>query len=298
MLLEAKRKLILYDLNLKYPIENWTVEGQTNWLINKKMNAFEFQYKNSSERIFIIDYKDDLLSLICYKMLKNIQAICQFKFQIYILGKTFNTKKYLGKDKKISHLRTNILQKKKQCVVVQPVNPLYNVIDNRKRFKNFLCPTWKPLIDFTPEQIQTSQIFYHIGYLKKDKIQFNNEKIISFMKFLNGENDEWSKDYFLLYVNNLALVKLTGKIEEDQELLRKIEDYKGLVFYYYEEEKPQLLSDVNFLFSLQNWTNLPQGDSINNYTIPSYLKQEYGFHIDFFGNWEYDKRKYEILGEI
>jgi len=73
MLVEAKRKLVLYDLNLKYyPNKNWSIEEQTNWLINRKMNNFEFQFQNCSERIFIIDYKDDLLSLICYKILKNI----------------------------------------------------------------------------------------------------------------------------------------------------------------------------------------------------------------------------------
>jgi len=40
------------------------------------------------------------------------------------------------------------------------------------------------------------------------------------VKFLNGKNNEWGDNYFLLHINNLALIKLTGKIEEDQELLR------------------------------------------------------------------------------
>ena len=38
------------------------------------------QNENSANKIFVLDYKDDLISLICYRMLKNLQQVCPFKF--------------------------------------------------------------------------------------------------------------------------------------------------------------------------------------------------------------------------
>ena len=49
-----------------------------DWFIKK--------YENASDKLFILDYKDDLISVICYRMLKNLQNVSPFKFNIASLS--------------------------------------------------------------------------------------------------------------------------------------------------------------------------------------------------------------------
>ena len=299
-MLEAQRKIMMFDLNLEYQ-GNWpSVDAQTNWLINRRMNEFEYLFANALERIFILDYKDDLLSLICYRMLKNLQSICKFDFQIFLTGKARHTKKYVKKEKRISSFKLARLVKNNQCVIVQPVNPLYNVMGLKQNYKDFPCKLWTPIAMFTPEQLKTAQIFYHIGYLKKDKVQLDSKEIEAFNSFLTGENNEWCKDYTFKYTHNIGIVKLTGKVEEDSGLLSNVEDYDGLVFYFYEgEEEPLILRQSEFSLYVKNKANIPTDDNINNMDVPYYIYHYFATpRIDFFGDWDYDNRKYELLGEI
>lgn len=299
-MLEAQRKILMYDLNLEYPIPGFSLEAQTNWLINRRMNEFEYLYKDMPERIFILDYKDDLLSLICYRMLKNLQSICKFNFQILIMGKTKRTRQYIKNEKKIHpFFAKKYWKEKNNCVIVQPVNPLYNVLGMEKVFNDFPCKTWTPLTCFTPEQLKASQIFYHIGYIKKDKIQLNSAEIEAFNNFLNGMNNEWCKGLNFKYEKNIAAVKLTNNIEKDSALLSEIESYDGLVFYFYDEQFPQILSAPEFSTYVSNKANIPGDNNINNMEIPYYIYHNFSScRIDFYGDWEYDNKKYEMLGEI
>lgn len=284
-MIDTSQKIQMFNMGLEYPIKNFNLETYTNYLINQKMNEFVKEFEQDSNKIFVLDYKDDLLSLICYRILKNLQTVSPFKFQLVLYGKSKNTKKDIQKEKKICIFRLNKLLKNKNTIIIQPFNPLYQVAKTGISFKEFDCKIWRPLEKFTPDQIKQTQIFYHLGYYPKDKIQIDQNPIIQqFSRFCNGEKsliDFSEKEYY----NKIALIKLTGKNEEDHIILNQVEDFDGLIFYFYNEEYPQLL-DSEFALFLKNKANVPGFSNVNECDIPIGLIRAYGVEPVYFGSWE------------
>jgi hypothetical protein len=247
--------------------------------------------QDNKEKIFVIDYKDDVLSLICYKLIKNLQSVCSFKFKIYLYGKTFNTKKDLvKKEKKIFSFRLKKEIKNDNVILISPYNPIYEVLKSNVQFNNFNCPIYKPFQFFTVQQIEQTQIFYHIGYYKKDLLQINsnNTLLLEYKKFCEQSKsliDFFNKNYY----NDIILLKLTGNNEEDEVLLNQVEDYDGLIFYYYNNIYPQLL-DSNFSYFLKNKTNVPSEYNVNNADIPIKIIREFGSYPQFIGSWKENEK--------
>lgn len=281
----------LYNMNLEYPIQNLSLESHTNYLINQQMNYFIKEFKDDFSKLFVIDYKDDLLSLICYRIIKNLQEVSPFKFNIAIYGRTFRTKKLLvKKEKRISNWKLNKLIKNNQVVIISPINPVYKVVNTGIEFNNFNCPIWKPLNRFIPDQLKTAQVFFNIGYLPKDRIQLDkNLEIKEFNKLCNRTNNLFEIPNNIKYNKDITLIKLTGNNNIDQELLNRIEDVDGLIFYFYESEFcPMLYSD--FSIYIKNKVNIPFENNTNEYDIPIELIKR-GCYPNFIGDWSIDEKK-------
>lgn len=275
----------LYNMNLEYAIPNFNLEQHTNYLINQQMNYFVKEFEQDQNKLFVLDYKDDLLSVICYRIIKNLQEVSPFKFNIAICGKRTNTKKLLVKgEKRITNWGLERKIKKNQVVIISPFNPLYEVANTGIKFNNFNCTIWKPLSRFIPEQIKTAQVFYNIGYLPKDKIQIDrNADIMEFNSFCNRTQNFLEIPNNLKYNKDITLVKLTGDNVIDQDLLSQVEDFDGLVFYFYTcDYCPMLSSDYNIY--VKNKANMPFDSNTNIDHIPLELIRR-GCYPTFIGNW-------------
>lgn len=293
-MIDTEQKIQMFNMDMEYPVKNFSLEAYTNYLVNQKMNEFVKQFENSANKIFVLDYKDDLISLICYRMLKNLQQVCPFKFQLVLYGKVKYTKKdIVKKEKKIFSFRLKKLIKSNNTIIIQPFNPLYEVAKTGIEFKEFGCPIWKPLEKFTPDQLRQVQIFYQLGYYPKDKIQLDRNPVIQqFSRFCNGDKCliDFSKKE---YQNNIALVKLTGEIEEDTIILNAVEDFDGLIFYFYTDKYPQIL-DSEFSFYLKNKANIPDESNINNCDMPIAILRSHDIQSIYFGEWSSaEKLKYK-----
>ena len=178
-MIDINQVVQMFNSNLDFPIKNTSQEIYTNQLINKQMNYLSKIIQDNKEKIVVIDYKDDVLSLICYRLIKNLQNICSSKFKIYLYGKTFNTKKDLvKKEKKIFSFKLKKEIKNNNVILISPYNPIYEVLNSNTHFNKFGCPIYKPFQYFTIQQIEQTQIFYHIGYYKKDLLQINSNNTL------------------------------------------------------------------------------------------------------------------------
>lgn len=288
-------KICQFNLNLNYPMEYFPIstEDYTNWLINKKMNEFEQAFSKTNYKYFIIDYKDDLLSLICYRILKNLQSVCSFNFEILIYGKIWNTRKYIPKPRnQISKSKFNKLMKMQDlCVIVQGTNLLYNVVNSKTTYNDFPCPIWKPINNFIPKQIETLQIFYHIGYLKKDEIQFSDERIKNFNSFCSEENLSYSFPIPDKYTKKtIGVVNICGEKDIDLETLRKVEDFDGLLFYFTEINPGDTVLKSEYSLYVKNKANIPGKYNVNNWEPVHELKDKI-MYIEFFGYWSDEEKR-------
>lgn len=292
----VKMKSQMFCLDLDYPIKNMSLETQTNLLVNKVMNDFVKLYEKENIKNVIIDFKDDLLSVICYRLIKNIQTVSPFKFNIYIRGKRNNSKDYLSKeDKRIFAIKYNKMIEQDDTVLITPFNPLYQVVNSRKRFNKIGLNIFAPLKSFTPMEIEQIQIFYHIGYFKKDSIKLNSKIVKDFSSLCRGEKEYIPKiDFFgKYYYNDIIVVKLCGDNTIDEPLLNKIEGVSELVFYFGKSE----LLNSNFVFSLKHKYNLPYYNNLNNWEIVKEFIKKYNTNILYFGDWS-DNEKLKLEGVI
>lgn len=294
-MITTQHKIEMFNLNLDYPIDNLSIENQTNLLINKKMNEINCLIEKNKDKVIVLDYKDDLISLICYRMLKNVQSICNFP--LFITGKRNRTKEYIKKEKRIGKIKLNNFLKKNQCIIIQPFNPIYKVADIKVIFKEFTCNTFYPVETFTPEEFKTAQIFYHIGYIKKDPIQLNSNIIEDFNNFCCYKDNNFCKAAAPRINTKIDMVWLTGIIEKDCQILQEVENSENLVFYFYNKDiiyPIKLISE--FSQYVQNKANIPNETNINNYIMVDELFEKYITEEQFnwIGNWP-DEVKRRII---
>lgn len=283
-------KIIMYNLNLDYKIKELSLENQTNMLINRQMNEFVKLYSGDTEKTFIIDYKDDLISLICYRIVKNIQTVSGIKFNLLLSGKTRKTRKFIDKkEKRIPSFLVKSKMKKSNVFLISPINPIYKVLNEKTVFKKFNCKVWKPMESFTPNEVLLSQVFYHIGYLKNEHIFEKKKKEVEiFQELCDGQvpfEEEVSLlnlEKFTIYNKDISLVKLTNDDVVNERLLNEIEDFEGLIFYYW-EKRPEILTSFENFIKIK--ANVSEYFNVNQYTVPAQLIRDYHCKPFFYGNW-------------
>jgi hypothetical protein len=203
------------------------------------------------------------------------------------MGKTHKTKQFLQKEKRIYKWRLKKYLKSNSCVIIQGFNPLYNkVLNTNIVFNDFDCPIWRPVENYTPFVFETAQVFYHIDYIPHDIIfgPDNYEGMMSFDKWCRGiENFYYPcfEDYEKTY--QIAMVKLTNNLDEDMKLLNEVENFDGIIFYYYDGEMPTLLKSEYNLF-LKNSCNMPGYNNINS-RMGLDISESYKVRYNFFGDW-------------
>lgn len=228
------------------------------------MNFFMFNYgKYLNNYYFILDYQDDLPSVILYKLFKNLQSVKNFKFSIF--GKTKNTKKYLvKKEKKIT--KRLIKKTDEKIVLITTDNPLYDVL-NINRISNKIKiedgdEMIKPLYRMIPEEIRKTQEFYNIGYIKNDKFCNTSFKLFTQDDLLHSLSlsNKYNEKFYCIY--------LTEDNNKNAELLKQIEDKKEIILYFYEDNRPDILNS-QFTRYLKYKSNLPYEHyhNINNYEL-------------------------------
>lgn len=273
-------KIKQYNLNLDYPyVDNVLV--QTNNLINSIVNEFLNCYiDNKKINTFIIEYQDDLISIICYRMLKSLLNVANFN--LLICGKHHKTKKLLDKKQKfISKHKMKKLHDKNNALIISVFNPLYNVVESQKNFDNFLNK-WQPMKSFTPIEIEQAQIFYHIGYIKNDI--YNDDRVKSFSDWTLAQDKDKFFGYDPTFVSSnynndkIHLIKLTNNLENNSKVLNEVEKEDGLFFYSlnvepdHKEIVKQQLSE--FAYYLKNKSNAYghfNGDDVDIISIASAL---------------------------
>lgn len=296
MMKPSQFKVCQFQMDLNYPMSYhpMAIEEYTNWLVNKRMNDFNQLFCQSGYKFFVLDYKDDLISLICYRMLKNLQSACSFDFDVLIYGKVWDTRQYIQKkQKRISKWKLNQMIQKDECVIVQGSNLLYNVVKSKITYKDFPCPTWCPIWDFTPKQIETLQIFYHIGYLKKDKIQFNNKEVIAFNDFCAGNSLSFDFPEKIEYnKGHIGVLKLTGDKDKDTSLLQSVENYPALLFYFTPCDAYDTILKSEYSLFVEFKANIPDKYNVNNYLIPKEIQESYpSVAIDYLGDWTDEEKE-------
>lgn len=284
-------KLLHYSLNLDYSQNEISKENQANLLINHLMNEFAFKFqKDFKDKQFVLEFQNDTFSLIAYNILKNIQSV--FDFSLLIYGKHAILKSYLkthnkkNKEKFIGNFTFNKLKKQNKMILISCYNPIYQVANSAKSFKEFKT-TFNLLESFTPDELQIAKDFYSIPSSRADDIYFKNLIATAFNVFCNGkERDDFCwRNFKIKTPKEIYIIKLEGDNKKDNELVNEVVDTDGLIFYECEKEikdYPILLSEYQYY--LKNKSNIPGYWNINTYSIPKTLMKENNIKIDFVGN--------------
>ena len=219
-------KLKHYNLNLFYPREKDNISAETNLLIQHLFNHFSNLIKNY--QYFILEYHDDIISSICYRLLKAFSVYNEIN--IFIYGKKKKTKKFLAKkQKRISFYKVKKLLKNKKTLYISPFNPLYEVTKSKEKFKHFDTDIWYPMKQFTYDNLLIAREFYHIGYLKNDLIE--NELCKDFNNWCTNQKNFYTEswvDYSELvpaqdnFNNLIYFLELCDDLEKNNKLLQKM----------------------------------------------------------------------------
>lgn len=252
-------KMLHFKLNMYYPINN--IEAETNFYLEKVINDFIIKYQNSTNKIFILEYKDDIISLINYKILQVISAI--MPIDIKLLGKIKNTKKFFKKSKiKCIPERKFIKYISDDMIFLSGFNPIYKVIKPNIDFKQ-LDNSYNLIEKFTPMQLATIAKFYNIDYNNFDIVCAYAQQFNLWCNDCTAWNDTEILKYFyndISFIENfpkLSIVNLTSNINDNMILLNQIENTNNLVLYNFpDDNKDQVIEQLKqFSFFINNNSN-------------------------------------------
>lgn len=286
-------KLLHFNLNLDYQQNGLSKENQVNQLINKIINKIIIDFKDENNKYFVLDYKDDTISLIAYNILKQVQNFSSNPILIY--GKEKNELKKFLKDKKekfISNFTFNKLLKKNKLILFTCDNPIYKVNKVDICFKE--NSNYNFMKDFTIEEIQIAKTFYSIQDIEKDTKLFSSSAAQAYDSICRGKvNDsfDWRQFKFNL-PDTINIINLTGDNKEDSRLINEVIDKNEIIMYNISSdfESYQILSS-EFQFFLKNKSNIPTYWNINAYEIVHDLKlKNPNLNFNFIGDFTNEER--------
>lgn len=290
-------KLLHFNLNLNYKQKNITIENQTNQLINFICNDFVNKFQNDLKNKYVIlEFQNDTISLLGYKILKVIQVIVPFQLLIYgkdkVLKQDMKTKdkKKRVKEKRIYTHTLKKLIKNDKAIFVSCYNPIYQVTEQEKTFKEMDC--YYLLKDFIPEELKIAFQFYGI-----EEKEPSDSRAEVFQSFCDGiENSGF--DLFLLNeikaykkeIREINIVKLTGDNEKDNELLVNVADKDEPIFYHCEENKDYPILFSEYQYYLKNKSNIYGYWNENTHDIAKQFQKQFKCKVNFYGDFA-DKEK-------
>lgn len=293
---QKQSKIQHFNLNLDYLPLNLSVELQTNNIINDKINSIMRKYSTHfREKIFILEYNDDLISVIAYNILSRISDISDLQFNIF--GKAKRTKSYIFKKDKKKFISLRKIRKiKDRCIFVSVLNPIYNVIPQNKNFKNLgaslAIDTIKLMENFTPQEMFEAQKFYGIGYIN-DGLYYKNISLNGYIKWIESPGRCVMPP--ALHVNdtikNVYLVWLDENTENNVSVLQDVEQVDDVVMYFIKDgvDLSRMLEPYSKWVKMKS--NIPSEEylNMNNYELAIALCRDY--NPIFKGNWETRKRE-------
>ena len=131
-----EKKIKHYNLNL-FCTKDEGITKETNWLIQNTLIEFTKENENYfKDHIIVLEYQDDIISSICYRMLLAYANFYDIK--IFLYGKKRKTKELLSKETKfISYFKLKKKIKQDKVIFISVYNPIYQVVKSNKTFKNF-----------------------------------------------------------------------------------------------------------------------------------------------------------------
>ena len=305
MYYNAKSKLIHYALNCDSLFPNYPIEASTNTYVSIIINKFLRDYgKFFKTHSFVYEYRDDIYSLIGYRILRGISELSDFSFSLY--GKPQKTRKYIMKSQRIISKRDFSKILHKSTILISSYNPIYDVL-NLDGVSNEFIGEYSPVRFFTPNEIETLRKFYgdptfSHDYFKKDRIE-----LTGFQNWVDNPLNYsvppvLKRKYEDIPNIPISLVWIDSDNGEEElkkncNTLNEVEQSDGLIFYYFtahesdENEKvtniPSILLDLNYHIAVAQRTNTPNENfgNLNQYRIPVELISEQHMPYQFYGDW-------------
>ena len=150
---------IINYFNLNCPVYNDEVKN-TDLVISKVIGQFLFEYSAKVRQgyTFIVNYDNDIYSLLAFALIKNCISVVKGNIDIRYMGtlKTEIEKEYFKGIKPIGFKKAS---KMKKAVLITGFNPICNVKHQEYLSKHFI-DIFNPLEHYTPENIRINQNFY------------------------------------------------------------------------------------------------------------------------------------------
>ncbi len=295
--MNATLKAIHYNLNLQFPNKVQDNATQTNVYIEYLMNKFIADYKDTfREKIFVLEYQDDLLSLITLRLLRNIKTVLDIDLRIY--GRKVKTKKYFSKEDSFLKKKQfkKYLSQPENKVFISCYNPYYKVVGIKREFNDFSkLENLNLVVSFTPQMINEASNFYFLKDFRDKELEGKEELYDRYRNICAGNKENLKFD-IPQTIDTVRLVRLTDDEQTNIDVLSKIHSYNQPFFYFY--DIPLALSENNMLaydFSLENKTNTiaPEYGNVNNPILAAGIIKKYKPYICYDGKWT-DKQKKEI----
>lgn len=163
-------------------------DQNTDYSVAKTIRSFIEKYKSEIKQryTFIINYQNDIFSLLAYKIIKSSSSVVGKDFDIRYCGelKTPREKEYFKNERPIGLKKA---KKLKKAILITGFHPICNVISLNYLSKNFI-EIYNPLEHFTPHSLNILQEYY--TNKEKDK-----EIIIKDLGYRNEKEKFWF-DYF------------------------------------------------------------------------------------------------------
>lgn len=277
MQVKAQSKLAHFECDVDYPIKDFRLDNQTNKLINDIINDIIFKYQKG-KYTFVLEYRDDLISVIAYKILNTLSSISNFDFYLY--GSSKRTRNYLksiksGKKifKKYMPHKFISLKKLKQLhknntIYFSVYNSIYKVIPTTEFYRNLGLSlglqVYSIMEKFTPEEIFTARDFYNIGYIGKE-IDETNGILNAYSKWLKSPSKfvvppPLQKNRPMpAQVNKICLPDDITKIAT---ILQDVEQSDDINFYFFKNRS--LINDL-VIFTFNNYVKKKSNVIKSNY---------------------------------
>jgi len=243
-----EHRLLKHNLNLDYD-KNINYEFQTDRTLNSIMNNFiEKNKENFQNKIFILEYQDNIFGILTYYILKNIQGVYPFKLKV--CGKIKKTKKLFYNKKDI--IKKWRIKHKKNLIFINCFNPLYYVKFSKEDF-NDLSNSISIINKFTPEQFSFLIKFFNLNKEKyrdilEPVLYGIEDEIFSFYK------KNYKEKYLFAAKPSIKIWHLKGT-EEDFSLydeILKTEDKTINLYACPKENEDFLICNLNSYINSRN----------------------------------------------
>ena len=283
---DLQSKIAHFNLNLDYPIEDISIDIQTNALINKVLNNFYNIYKDNIQQYSIVyEYRDDCISFVGLRLLQILAEQMNFNFDIY--GKVKKFKKKVGKNRRINDKELN---KKTNVLLISSFNPIYKVNFKEDLSKKIDFTSKYNIVEqFTPDELSIAFNFYggEINEISSDD-PVRSIETLRFNKWVKNPQSAALPQILapILSITNkikINMITLNGDIETDEKILQQIEQ-SNFINIYYMEKKEGLVFDKNYAAVVKNKSNIPSDNYLN-------INKNFGGVLEYispvyFGDWQ------------